>query len=337
MSQPILNVSPELFFETANAHQRSAALKTAIELELFTNIGEGATAQEIARRCDASDRGIRILCDYLTIIGFLEKNEDTYRLTPDTQFFLTKSSPAYIGKAVEFLNSSHMQEGFRMLTEAVRKGGTAVPEEGSLAPEHPMWITFGQAMAPLTTLPANKMAELVGYEKGAPIRVLDIAAGHGMFGITFARHFPNAQIYAVDWPNVLELAKSNAEKAGVSGRYHTLPGSAFDVEFGIDYDVALITNFLHHFDASTCVRFLKRVFSSLKPDGKTLTLEMIPNDDRVTPKLAAGFSLIMLANTPAGDAYTFRELEEMHLDAGFSRCAVHAVPPTIQSVLLCEK
>ena len=333
----IPNVSPELFFETANAHQRSAALKTALELELFTKLGEGATAQELAQRCEAAERGIRILSDYLVVIGFLEKEDKTYRLTEDTKFFLTKNSPAYIGGAVEFLNSPHLKEGFEHLTEAVRKGGTAIPEEGALAPEHPMWITFGKAMAPLTAMPSQAMTKLAGYDSHAPIRVLDIAAGHGMFGITFARAYPNAQIYAVDWPNVLELAKSNAQKAGVLDRYHTLPGSAFDVEFGIDYDIALITNFLHHFDPPTCIRFLKRVFSSLKADGKTMTLEMIPNDDRVTPKLAAAFSIIMLANTPSGDAYTFRELEEMHLDAGFARCTQHALPPTIQSVLLCEK
>jgi len=337
MNQPMPNVSPELFFETANAYQKSAALKAAIDLDLFTALGEGASAIELAKLCQASDRGIRILCDYLVINGFLQKDGETYRPTADSAFFLSKNSPAYIAGAVEFLNSSMMMAGFENLAEAVRKGGTVIPEEGALAPEHPMWLTFARAMAPITMLPAQQMAKLAGFPQDAPIRVLDIAAGHGMFGITFGRHYPNAQIHAVDWPNVLELARANAESAGLANRYHTVPGSAFDVEFGIDYDVALITNFLHHFDAKTCVSFLKRIFSSLKPEGRAFTLEMIPNEDRVTPKLEASFSLIMLANTPAGDAYTFRELEEMHLDAGFARCTQHKLPPTIQSVVLSEK
>jgi len=337
MNQPVPNVSPELFFELSNAFHKSAALKAAIELDLFTALGEGSSAADLAKRCDASERGIRILSDFLVIHGLLLKDGETYRSTADSAFFLSKNSPAYIGGAVEFLNSPTMALGFEHLAEATRKGGTAIPEGGALAPEHPMWLIFARAMAPLTTLPAEKMAKLAGFPQDAPLRILDIAAGHGMFGITFARHYPNAQVYAVDWPNVLELAKANAERAGIAKRYHTLPGSAFEVELGSNYDIALITNFLHHFDFESCVRFLKRISSSLTKGGRAFTLEMIPNEDRLTPKLAAGFALIMLANTPAGDAYTFRELEEMHLSAGFSHVSLHTLPPTIQSVLLCQK
>jgi ubiquinone/menaquinone biosynthesis C-methylase UbiE len=331
------NVSPELFYETANAFQRTAALKTAIELEIFTVMGEGATATEVASRCDASSRGIRILCDYLVAQGFLLKNGDIYKPTPDSQFFLSKSSPAYIGSAIEFIGSTAMRTGYDHLTEAVRKGGTAIPEEGLLAPEHPMWLVFARAMAPLTIMAAQRMAKLIESLGKSPTRILDIAAGHGMFGITFAKHFPAAQIYGVDWPNVLELAKANAEKAGVSERYHTIPGSAFQIDFGMDYDLALITNFVHHFDPQTCIRFLKRVFSALVEGGQALTLEMMPNEDRISPRIPACFSLTMLANTPSGDAYTWTELEEMHLDAGFAKCTRHSLEPVIQSVLLAQK
>jgi len=331
------DVSPELFFQTTNAFQRSAALKAAIELEVFTKIGTGATAAELAARCEAAERGIRILCDHLVIAGFLLKEGNLYKCTPDSAFFLNKKSPAYIGGAVDFMNSPVMRTGFDLLTDAVRKGGTAIPDGGSIAPEHPMWLTFAKSMAPLTTMPAQQMVQLANYPADAPIRILDIAAGHGMFGIVFAKHFPNAQVYAVDWPNVLELAKTNAAQIGVADRYHTIPGSAFEVEFGMDYDVALVTNFLHHFDPHTCIQLLKRVHAALTPEGRALTLEMMPNEDRTTPPMAAAFALIMLANTPAGDAYTFRELEEMHMDAGFIRCTQHQLPPTIQSVLKAEK
>src|SRR6266571_7055713 len=96
--------SPELFFETLNAYQRTQCLKGAIELDLFTAIAEGAnTAPALARRCAASERGIRILCDYLVVIGFLTKDENSYGLTADSATFLDKRSPAYLGGTIEFL------------------------------------------------------------------------------------------------------------------------------------------------------------------------------------------------------------------------------------------
>jgi 2-polyprenyl-3-methyl-5-hydroxy-6-metoxy-1,4-benzoquinol methylase len=167
-------------------------------------------------------------------------------------------------------------------------------------------------------------SEMIAAElaKGGEMRkVIDIAAGHGIFGIAIARRNPEAQIYAVDWPKVLEVALQNAEEAGVAARYHTLPGSAFETQLGHDYDLALITNFLHHFDPPTCTSFLRKVHTALKPGGRAAILEFVPNPDRITPPTAAAFSLIMLASTPSGDAYTFPELESMAKSAGFSRVA----------------
>src|SRR5215211_7969809 len=92
--------SPQLFFQTVNAHQRTEALKTGVELEVFTAIGEGnTTAAQIAKRCQASERGTRILCDFLTIIGMLTKQGNQYALTLDSATFLDKRSPAYLGGA----------------------------------------------------------------------------------------------------------------------------------------------------------------------------------------------------------------------------------------------
>ncbi|HEV8384313.1 MAG TPA: class I SAM-dependent methyltransferase, partial [Candidatus Acidoferrales bacterium] len=188
-----------------------------------------------------------------------------------------------------------------------------------------------------TAMPAEKMAQIAGAEKGEKWKVLDIAASHGVFGITFAKKNPHAEIYALDWANVLELAKANAHKAGIDGRFHLLPGSAFEVDFGTDYDIVLLTNFLHHFDAPTCETLLRKVHAALKPGGRALTLEFIPNEDRVTPPLAAAFSVTMLAATPSGDAYTFAELERMFRNAGFASSKMHELPPSFHRVVVSTK
>src|ERR1043166_2087156 len=116
--------SPLLFFETVNAYQRSEALTAAIELGLFTVIGEGnETPETIAARCQTSPRGTRILCDYLTVLGLLAKQEGRYKLTPDSAAFLTRHSPAYMGRAIDFLLSPMLRAGFEQTAAAVRAGG----------------------------------------------------------------------------------------------------------------------------------------------------------------------------------------------------------------------
>jgi ubiquinone/menaquinone biosynthesis C-methylase UbiE len=327
--------SPVRIFETLQGYQRTAALKAAIELDLFTAIGDDAqTAAALAKKCGTAERGVRILCDYLAVMGFLLKQGGAYRLSEDAAMYLNQRSPAYMGSAVRFLLAPAITEGVEKLTDGVRKGGTAVSEEGTMEPDHPVWVEFARAMAPLMALPAELIARLVGAASGQRWKVLDIAAGHGLFGVAIARHNPNAQVTAVDWRNVLAVAKENAKAAGVESRYSTIEGSAFDVEYGAGYDMVLITNFLHHFDPPTNEQLLRKIRAARPPGASAVTLEFVPDDDRVNPPVAAQFALQMLAGTRAGDAYTFKELERMFANAGFSRSEMHELPPSFQRVVI---
>src|SRR5258708_23642214 len=172
--------TPALLFDTINAHQRTEAIKAAIELSLFTAIAAGnSTAKEIAKTCGASERGTRILCDYLVIIGFLTKQDDSYGLTPDSEMFLDQKSPAYMGTVIEFMLSPMLTDNFKDLTAVVRKGGS-IADEGTISPENPVWVKFARAMAPMMALPAQLLAPMVDPNANEKLRVLDIAAGHGL-------------------------------------------------------------------------------------------------------------------------------------------------------------
>jgi hypothetical protein len=327
-----------LFFDTIIAYQRTEALGAAIELDLFSHIGAGRqTAAELAEACQAAPRGIRILADYLTILGFLHKHGDRYEFTADARVFLDQASPAYLGGAVGFLLTSELKECFCQLTAAVRRGGTAVSEDGRVSHDNPIWVVFARAMAPLMQMPARLLADLVGGDREQPLRVLDVAAGHGLFGITIADRYPQAHVTALDWPNVLELAAENARGAGVAERYASLPGSAFDVPWGGPYDVVLLTNFLHHLDVSTCEQLAARAHAALAPDGRALTLDFIPEPGRITPPATAGFALVMLATTARGDAYTFAEYDAVFARSGYTRSAFHTLPPTMQQAVVSYK
>ncbi len=330
--------SPILFFDTLTAYQNTAALKAALELNLFTSIGpSGATAAELAAQCSAAKRGIRVLSDYLTTLGFLEKKDDRYSLTRDSATFLDQKSPAYAGGAAAFLLSPTIRSAFDELAAAVRKGGTAQSEEGTMAPNHPVWVDFARGMAPMMVPPAQMLAGLLSLDASRPARILDIAAGHGMYGIAIAQKHPLAQLVALDWVPVLEVARENAKAASLADRFSTIAGSAFDVDLGENYDVVLVPNFLHHFDPPTCVSFLKKVYAALRPAGCVAIVEFVPNPDRVTPPEPASFSLVMLATTAAGDAYTLKELNEMLSQAGFNKAQQHPLPPSVATVVIATK
>jgi len=139
-----------------------------------------------------------------------------------------------------------------------------------------MWVEFARSMAPMMFMPSLEIADLLGAGRGEPWKVLDLAAGHGIFGISVAQKNPNATIVALDWPHVLEVAREHAAGMGVASRHSTIEGDALTVNWGDGYDVVLLTNFLHHFNRADCELILRKVHAALKPGGRVAILEFVP-------------------------------------------------------------
>jgi predicted transcriptional regulator len=222
------------FFDTIQGYQRAFILKAAVDLDVFTLIAKGnQTVAQIAKTCNVPERGIRVICDCLTVMGFLNKNGNRYSVTSDSAMFLDSRSPAYMGKALRFLLDPSQLERMQQLTESVRKGAGA-GDPFIAADDDRLWVEFARGMAPMMVPAAETIAQVLRPALAAKTsaKILDVAAGHGIFGITVAEHFQNAEIYALDSANVLKVAEENASAHGVRARYHLLPGSAFDVSWG---------------------------------------------------------------------------------------------------------
>jgi ubiquinone/menaquinone biosynthesis C-methylase UbiE len=328
------DVSPMSFFDGLFfGYQTTAALKAAVELDLFTSIAEGAdTPEAIAARTGAAARGARILADYLVVRGYLTKQDGRYRLTPDSAAFLDRRSPTYVGGVADFLAAP--ENIALMLNDpaaTVRAGGS--PGLSHIASDNPVWVKFARAMVPFVAPIAQAVAAQVREWPAPPRQVLDIAAGHGMFGLLLAQALPEARITAVDWEGVLSVARENATRMGVSDRFRTVAGNAFEVDWGADYDLVLLPNFLHHFEPERCVQLLRKVRASLAPGGRVLAVEFVPNADRVSPPMPAMFAFVMLMTTPHGDAYTEAELDAMAREAGFRGIAAAPQPPSPQTLI----
>ena len=298
---PAAPLTPGIVFENLQAYQRTAALKAAIELDIFRAVGQGKEdVASIARHASASERGTRILCDFLVINGLLQKVDGLYKHTPSSAAFLDPTSASCLASIVGFLAHPDLLQPYQHLADIVRKGRTALPGEGTVEPDNPVWVQFAQSMGPMMAPLAGPLGKIVLEGRQGSMNVLDIAAGHGLFGIEVAKQNPRAHVTGLDWAPVLRVALDNAKKAGVHDRYDMLSGSAFEVDFAGPYDVILLTNFLHHFDVDTCISLLKKVRRSLKPGGCVATLEFVPNEDRVSPPQAAAFSMTMLVDHRLG-------------------------------------
>ena len=167
--------------------------------------------------------------------------------------------------------------------------------------------------------------------------MLDIAAGHGIFGISVAQAVPQAEVTAIDWRAVLAVAQKNAQAAGIAERYRTIPGSAFEVDWGKASTSCCSPISCTISIRRACVGLLEKARKSLNPKGSAIAAEFVPNEDRVSPPFPAMFAFMMLGSTPHGDAYTARELEEMGHKAGFRKIIVEPVPPTPQSLVSFEQ
>lgn len=336
MSSTHAEVSPALLVDAMFAFRKTAAIKAAIEFDLFTKLGaEGRTARSLAPELGCAERGTRILCDFLVVSGFLTKNGENYMPTPSTQAFLDRRSPAYMGAAIDFLAAPQMLALFLDDPASyVRNGGSV--GLANVAPDNPVWVKFARAMGSFTGASAKALAGEVGTWSSKPGKVLDIAAGPGAFGIEIAKVAPSANVVAIDWKPVLAVTEENATKAGVAERFTFKPGSAFEVDWGSGYDLILLPNFLHHFDTDGCVALLKKARASLGSGGRVAIVEFVPNDDRVSPEFPAAFAMVMLATTPKGDAYTERELADMAKTAGFGNVVMKPLPPSPASLLFLQ-
>ena len=290
---------------------------------------------DLVTRTNASIRGLRILCDYLTVIGLLKKQHSRYSLTHAAGVFLDEKSPSAIGRSIDFLAAPEMLDLFLSDPASyVRRGGSS--GLAHVSPDNPVWVRFAKAMMPFAAATAKRVVAYISTFPDAPYTVLDIAAGHGLYGIEVAKVFPEALVTAVDWAEVLTVARTNAEKAGVADRFRLIAGNALDLDWGGDFDLILLPNFLHHFDFDACTSLLRKVKGNLAVGGQALSVDFVPEEDRVSPAIPVMFAFQMLATTPNGDAYTSSELDTMAKRAGFRGATSRPLPPTPETLIIFE-
>ncbi len=311
-------LGPEHLLQMSFSFTPSRVLSASLQLDLFSHLARGShTAAEVAKAAGATERGTGMLLDALTGLQLLVKSGDRYELTPLAEQFLVRSSPSYLGSMME---SDQMWNSWGHLTEVVRTGKPArvVGEQSKAEEFFPMLV---RSLHVVNTGPARRLADaLVAGKAQSGLRVLDVACGSGIWGISLAEADREAHVTAQDFPGVFNVTREYLKRHNLEDRFDFLPGDLKEVDFGQErYDLALLGNIVHSEGERSSRDLFRRLHRALRSGGRMVIIDMIPNDERTGPPYALLFALNMLVNTEEGGTYTLAEYTDWLKDAGFSR------------------
>lgn len=326
-SHATAGTGPMPIFDALYGACQSATLAAAVELNLFTEIGRSAgSAESLAARTGYPVRGLRILMNALSKMGFLVKDGENYSLAPVSATFLSTDSVSYLGEFVRLHQAEMMRGSWFQLAETVRTG-----KPPAFSPESYDKF-FAKLVDPLYTLSAAAAAVAAKAIYGQPsrrkLKVLDIAAGSGVWSLALARHDAQTRVTVADSPTVIEkVTRRFAAREGVADQYDYLPGDLRDLDFGeSSYDVAILGHICHGLGVEDNQKLIRRLHRALKAGGQLLIAEIIPDDERREALFPLLFAVNMLAMTTEGDTFTMAEYRQWLEHAGFSEILTLEAP-----------
>ncbi len=306
MSQPTAAVQD--LTERIRAFQQSRALLTAIELDVFGAIENGATADDVARRVGADSRATEMLLNALAALGVIEKSNGVFRNTAE-------ASQQLCGDArLALMHTVHLWPRWSTLTDCVRAGTAVQHEEVAVRGED--WT---EAFIAAMHRNALERAPLVIDAVGAAgfRRMLDVGGGSGAYSIAFAAANPELHADILDLPTVAPIAERHIARAGLSERVKTRAGDLRRDDYGSGYDLVFISAICHMLGPVENLDMLRKCFAALAPRGRVVIQDFILEKDKTAPLNAAMFSLNMLVGTERGSSYSEDEYAEWLREAGF--------------------
>ena len=307
----------EMLMQLGFAHTGTRVLMTSLELDVYSPLADGArTAADVARAVGASERGVRMILDVLATFQLLSKTGDRYELTPPARELLLPSSPDFMGQT---LGSAQAAASWDRLTEVVRSGiGVQQVETESLAEEFFPGLVRG-ARCPLPEGPGRCQGLGGGNQSQGDARRRR-GLWYQRMGHRRRRGGPRSACHRPgDFPALFDLTRKYAERHGVADRYDYLPGDLKTVDFGEErFDLALLGNIVHSEGVESSRGLFRRLHAALKPAGRLVVVDMIPDDQRTGPPFPLLFALTMLLMTEKGGTYTFAEYRGWLEEAGFT-------------------
>ncbi len=304
-------VLPDRLDQMIRGYMPSRCLLTALELDIFTAVGEGANAEQIGKKIRANARAACMLLNALVALGLLSKSGDDYKNTAESARFFVQGSKDNHRNGL--LHTANIWHRWSTLTDAVRSG-TRVPTSRDDNPEWTRNFIAGMQRH------AKDRAPLVVKALGTTDvrRILDLGGGSGAYSIAFAKASPNVQCEILDVPEVVPLTNEYVRQAGVSAQVSLRAGDMLQDDFGSGYDLIMLNAICHMFSEEQNRDIFRRAHQALAPNGRLVVQDFILNPEKTGPQHAALFSLNMLVSTEAGASYSESEYTHWMKAAGFT-------------------
>jgi ubiquinone/menaquinone biosynthesis C-methylase UbiE len=327
-------ISPRPLMRILGDFANSQILDASIEYDFFTLIDQGAqSAEEIARQAGTDSRATRIVLDSLPALGLLEKRNGKYLLTRMAEVFLVKGKPSYVG---DFRHVAlALWDGMAHLKESLKTGKPF--SRLDTGTELQVWEKLVLGIIVIAEPAAKALCDLlkIGSEHNS-IKVLDIAGGSSIFGMTILSRDPTAQVTQLDWPNVNAVAKKANRERGLDGKIRFIDGehhtAAIEANF---YDLVLASNFCRFESPEGNQHLFTRAYGALKPGGIFVVNDFVPNEERTEPAFALRFSVYTLTHPPEGECWALSQYSDWLKKAGFNSIETHGdIPKTLPGTTL---
>jgi len=321
-------VLPDDLNERIRAFQGSRVVLTALELDMFTAVGDGAGAVELAARLDTDPRATGMLLNALASLGLLVKREGVFRNSPETARYFTAGSRDNARPAL--LHTAHLWQRWSTLTDCVR-AGTAVARDEVAGRGQDWTEAFIAAMHRNASERAPLVVRAVGAENLR--RMLDVGGGSGAYSIAFAQANSALRADILDLATVEPIARRHIQQAGVADRVRVRAGDLRSDSLGEGYDLVFLSAICHMLSPGENLDLLRRCREALAPGGRIVIQDFILEPDKTAPRFAALFALNMLVGTSGGSTYSEPEYAAWLGEAGFREIR-HASLPGITGLMI---
>jgi 3-hydroxy-5-methyl-1-naphthoate 3-O-methyltransferase len=325
-SQAHDQVTPERLMQFGFAYAPPLIIGAAVSNKVFDSLATGPkTVEQISKETGASTRGLRSIMNALVGLELLKKTGDKYSLTPESEAFLVSNKPGTLAGFFP-MNMRRLIPLWLRLDETVRTGRPAEARNEE-QPGTEFFTELVENIIPMSYGSAQALGDdLKLAQAKQPTRVLDIAAGSGIWGIVLAQKSPRVEVTAVDWAGMIPTTKRITQKFGVADRFKYIEGDIDEVDFGSGYDVATLGHILHSEGETRSRQLLKKTFNALKSGGTIAIAEWLVNDERTEPLPSLMFAVQMLVNTEKGDTFSFNEIKSWLKEAGFKNARTFKAP-----------
>jgi ubiquinone/menaquinone biosynthesis C-methylase UbiE len=327
-------LSPRTLMRILGDFANSQILNAALEYDFFTLISRGFhSAEEIARQAGTDARATRIVLDSLPALSLIEKRDGRYFLAPMAERFLVQGKPSYCG---DFRHVAlALWDGMAHLKESLKTGKPLSRLDTNAELE--VWEKLVLGIIVIAEPAAKALCDILEIgTKRMGMRVLDIAGGSSIFGMTIVTRDPSAEVTQLDWPNVNAVAKKANRERGLEGKIRFIDGEHRTAKIEANYyDLVLASNFCRFESPKGNQELFAKAYSALKPGGIFMVNDFVPNEERTEPTFALRFSVYTLTHTLEGECWLLSHYSDWLKKAGFNSIETHSdIPKTLPGTTL---